>query len=139
MLSCSQEPAGQTTKTTSKMYEKTGLEQPQATKQPKALTIHDDTRIDNYYWLNERENEEVIAYLNAENDYTKGMMNHLDTFQEKLYKEIIDRLKPDDASVPYKDNGYYYITRYEKGKEYPIYSRKKGTLEAAEEIMLNAN
>ena len=121
------------------MYEKTGLEQPQATKQPKALTIHDDTRIDNYYWLNERENEEVIAYLNAENDYTKGMMNHLDTFQEKLYKEIIDRLKPDDASVPYKDNGYYYITRYEKGKEYPIYSRKKGTLEAAEEIMLNAN
>ncbi|WP_350179487.1 S9 family peptidase [Phaeodactylibacter sp.] len=121
------------------MYEKTALEQPQATKKPKDLTIHGDTRVDDYYWLNQREDEEVIAYLNAENAYTKSMMSHLDTFQEKLYQEIIGRLKPDDASVPYKDNGYFYITRYEEGKEYPIYSRKKGTLEAEEEIMLDAN
>ena len=139
LLSCGSDPAGQTEKTTSKMYEKTGLELPQATKKPKELTIHGDTRIDDYYWLNQREDEEVLAYLNAENTYTKGMMSHLDTFQEKLYQEIIGRIKPDDTSVPYKDNGYFYITRFEKEKEYPIYSRKKGSLDAPEEIMLNAN
>jgi oligopeptidase B len=139
LLSCGSDPAGQTEKTTSKMFEKTGLEQPQAAKKPKELTIHGDTRIDDYYWLNQREDEEVLAYLNAENTYTKSMMSHLDTFQEKLYQEIIARIKPDDTSVPYKDNGYFYITRFEKEKEYPIYSRKKGSLDAPEEIMLNAN
>ncbi len=138
-LSCGNDPAGQTEKTTSKMYEKTGLELPQAAKKPKELTIHGDTRIDDYYWLNQREDEEVLAYLNAENTYTKSMMSHLDTFQEKLYQEIIGRIKPDDTSVPYKDNGYFYITRFEKEKEYPIYSRKKGSLDAPEEIMLNVN
>lgn len=139
LSSCEQEIADQTAKTTSKMYDKTGLEQPQATKKPKSLTIHGDTRTDNYYWLNQREDEEVLAYLNAENEYTKNMIGHLDTFQEKLYQEIIGRLKPDDTSVPYKDNGYFYITRFEEGKEYPIYSRKKGSLNAEEEIMLDAN
>ncbi len=114
-------------------------EAPKAKKVEKALTIHDDTRIDNYYWLNEREDQEVIDYLNAENDYTKTKLKHTEAFQEKLYDEIVGRIKKDDQSVPYKDNGYYYLTRYEEGGEYPIYARKKGNLEAEEEIMLNVN
>lgn len=121
------------------MKDKTTPEAPRAPKNPRALTIHGDTRIDDYYWLNERENEEVIAYLNAENEYKDKMMAHLKPFQDKLYQEIISRLKPDEESAPYLDNGYYYIARYEKGKEHPIYSRKKGSLEAEEEIMLDEN
>lgn len=124
---------------TSKMYHKTDLTPPKAAQHPEELTLHGDTRIDNYYWLNQREDDAVIAYLEAENAYTKAMMSHLDTFQEQLYQEIIGRIKPDDQSVPYKDNGYFYITRFEKGKEYPIYSRKKETLQAEEAIMLDAN
>ncbi|QCR24709.1 S9 family peptidase [Pontibacter sp. SGAir0037] len=112
---------------------------PGAKKQPKELTAHGHTRIDNYYWLNERENPEVIAYLNAENEYTKQMMAHTEDLQKKLFDEIVGRIKQTDESVPYKKNGYFYITRYEAGKEYPIYARKKGSLNAAEEIMLNAN
>ncbi|MCB0588165.1 MAG: S9 family peptidase [Phaeodactylibacter sp.] len=115
------------------------LEAPRAAKKPKALTIHEDTRTDNYYWLNERENEEVIQYLKSENDYKEKVMKPLKPFQEKLYQEIIARLKPDEESVPYKDNGYYYLSRYEKGKEHPIYSRKKESLETTEEVMLDEN
>ena len=121
------------------MYEKMTLAAPTAQKKPKELSIHGDTRIDNYYWLNERENPEVIAYLEAENAYTEALLSHTKGFQEKLYQEITARLQPDEASVPFKDNGYFYITRFEKGKEYPIYSRKKGSLEAEEEIMLDVN
>ena len=83
--------------------------------------------------------QEVLDFLNAENDYTKGKLKHTEAFQEKLYNEIIGRIKKDDTSVPYKDNGYYYITRFTEGKEYPIYSRKKDNLQAPEEIMLDAN
>lgn len=115
------------------------MQAPLANKQPKVLSIHDDQRIDNYFWLNERENQEVIQYLEAENAYTKHELKHTEDLQETIYKEIVARIKPDDVSVPYKDNGYYYIVRYEKGGEYPIYARKKGSLEAAEEIMLNGN
>ncbi len=112
---------------------------PTAKKVAKELTIHNDTRTDNYYWLNQREDPEVISYLESENDYTKSVMKHTESFQEKLYDEIIGRIKKDDTSVPYKDNGYWYLTRYEEGKEYPIYARKKGTLDAKEEITLNVN
>ncbi len=112
---------------------------PVAIKVPKELTMHGDTRIDNYYWLNDRENEEVIAYLNAENDYTKDKLKHTEDFQASLFEEIKGRIKEDDESVPYKSNGYYYYTRFEKGKEYPIYCRKKETLAGKEEVMLDAN
>ncbi|WP_460923834.1 S9 family peptidase [Pontibacter brevis] len=112
---------------------------PVAKKVPKELTIHGDTRIDNYYWMNQREDPEVIAYLNAENEYTQQRLAHTEALQEKLYKEIVGRIKQKDESVPYKDDGYWYYTRYEEGKEYPIYARKKGTLEAPEEVMVNAN
>ncbi len=110
---------------------------PRAEKIPKKLTIHGHTRIDNYYWLNQRENPKVIEYLKAENRYKNAMMKHTEKLQKRLYKEIIGRIKKTDMSVPYLDNGYYYYTRYEKDQEYPIYARKKGGLDAEEEIMLN--
>lgn len=112
---------------------------PMANKQPKELTTHGHTRIDNYYWLNERENPEVIAYLNAENAYSKKVMADTEELQEELFDEIVSRIKQTEESVPYKKNGYFYYTRYEAGKEYPLYARKKGSLEGKEEIMLNAN
>lgn len=115
------------------------LTPPKAKLIPKELTIHGHTRIDKYFWLRERDNPEVIAYLQAENDYKDAVLKHTQKLQEKLYKEIIGRFKQTDMSVPYKDNGYYYYTRYEEGQEHPIYCRKKGSLEAQEEIMLNVN
>jgi oligopeptidase B len=115
------------------------MKPPLAEKIEKRLTIHGDTRIDPYYWLNERENPKTIDYLNAENSYTKAILKHTEDFQELLFKEIIGRIKQTDNSVPYKVNGYFYYVRYEEGKEYPIYCRKKETLEAAEEVMLDVN
>jgi len=115
------------------------MEAPVAAKKPKELTIHGDTRIDNYYWLRERENPEVIAYLEAENAYRESLMKGTEQFQEDLYEEIVGRIKQNDESVPYKENGYYYYTRYEEGGEYPIFCRKKESLEAEEEIMANVN
>ena len=112
---------------------------PVAEKIAKELTIHNDIRIDNYYWLNTRENPKVIKYLEAENVYTSAMMKDTEGLQEKLYDEIISRIKQTDMSVPYQKCGYYYYTRFEEGKEYPLYCRKKGSLEAEEEIMLNVN
>lgn len=118
---------------------KVKMNPPIAEKKPKELTIHDHTRIDNYFWLNERENPEVIDYLTAENEYTKVIMKKTEKFQEELYDEIVGRIKQTDESVPYFDNGFFYYVRYEEGKEYPIYCRKKETLEAEEEILLNVN
>lgn len=112
---------------------------PIAKRVPKELSIHGDTRIDDYYWLNQREDEEVIAYLSAENEYTKANLKHTEAFQEKLYEEIVGRIKKDDSSVPYKENGYFYISKFKKGMEYPIHSRKKGSLDAEEELLLDVN
>lgn len=117
----------------------TQVKAPDAKKIKKELTIHNDTRIDNYYWLNDREDSEVIAYLEAENAYTKAILKHTEAFQEKIFDEMVGRIKQTDQSVPYISNGYYYYTRYEEGKEYPIYCRKKGSLDESEEIMLNVN
>jgi oligopeptidase B len=124
--------------TNSEMKEPTATP-PIAAKKPKDLTIHGHTRVDEYFWLNDRENPEVIKYLTDENTYTKAIMADTDTFQAKLYKEMRSRIKEDDTSVPYKDNGYWYYTRYEEGKEYAIHCRKKGSMEGAEEILLNEN
>lgn len=112
---------------------------PLATVKPKKLEKHGDVRTDNYYWLNERENPEVIDYLNKENDYYNTMTAGQKQFQKDLFEEMKGRIKEDDSSVPYFYNGYFYITRYEKGKDYPIYARKKGSLEAKEEILFNCN
>lgn len=127
-----------------------GLEAPVAKKIDHEMTIHGDTRIDPYYWMKlsdeqknaktpDGETQAVLDFLNAENDYTNKATSHLDGFKDKLFEEIKGRIKQTDMSVPYKDNGYYYVTRYEEGKEYPIYSRKKESLEAKEEILLNVN
>ena len=112
---------------------------PLAVKKPVELSIHGDTRTDNYYWMRERENPEVISYLEEENAYREYMMKGTEDFQEQLYEEMIGRIKQDDQSVPYLKRGYYYYTRYEEGKEYPIHCRKKGSLDAQEEILLNVN
>ncbi len=112
---------------------------PKAKKVEKKLTAHGHTRVDPYYWLNERENSEVIGYLEAENEYTDKVMEHTKEFQQTLFEEIIGRIKQTDESVPYRSNGYWYYVRYEEGKEYPLYCRKEGTLEADEVVMLDVN
>ncbi len=117
----------------------TSMEAPVAAKKPQELTKHGHTRIDNYYWLRERENPEVIAYLEAENAYRESVMKGTEQFQQELFDEIVGRIKQDDESVPYKENGYFYYTRYEEGKEYPIFCRKKESLEAAEEVLADVN
>ena len=112
---------------------------PQAKKVPVRLEKHGDLRIDNYYWLRERDNPEVVDYLSRENLYNDRMTAHTKELQENLFQEVKSRIKEDDESVPYKFNGYWYITRYEKGRDYPIYSRKKETLDAPEEILFDVN
>ncbi|WP_438711889.1 S9 family peptidase [Aquimarina muelleri] len=117
----------------------TKIQPPVADKKPTNLEKHDDIRVDDYFWLNERENPEVIDYLERENDYNEKMTAHTGAFQKSLFDEMKSRIKEDDSSVPYKLNGYWYLTRFEKGKDYPIYSRKKETLEAKEEILFDCN
>lgn len=112
---------------------------PKAAIRPHQMTMHGHTRIDNYYWLNERENPEVLAYLEAENQYADACLKHTEPLQEQLFKEITGRIKQDDNSVPVKIRDYYHYTRYEEGKEYPIFCRKKHSLEASEEILLDGN
>ena len=112
---------------------------PVAAKKPVEHSKHNDIRIDDYFWLNDRENPEVIDYLNQENEYYKKMTAHTAKFQEDLFQEMKARIKEDDESVPYFYNGYFYITRFETGKGYPIYSRRKDSMSAPEEIMFDCN
>ncbi len=100
---------------------------------------HGHKRVDNYYWLKNREDSTVINYLTAENNYLDTMMAHTKAFQEALFNEMRGRIKEDDSSVPYKLDDYYYYTRYITGGEYPIYCRKKGSLDAPEEIVADGN
>jgi oligopeptidase B len=106
---------------------------------PTSLEKHGDVRTDNYYWLREREDPEVIDYLEAENAYTEAMMAHTEGLQETLFQEIKGRIKQTDSTAPYRRGDYHYYTRYEEGKEYPIYCRKHETLAAPEEVMLDVN
>jgi oligopeptidase B len=108
-------------------------------KVPMLLEKHGHTRIDDYYWLRERENPEVIGFLEAENDLAEKEMAHVKALEEKLFEEIKARFKQTDMSVPYKRDGYFYYTRFEEGKEYPIYARKKDALDQPEEVVLNGN
>jgi oligopeptidase B len=128
----------------------TDLTPPIAEKQPQELTVHNHTRIDNYFWMRlsdaqktaqekDAQTQKVEAYLHAENDYFDAVMEFSNDFQETLFQEMKSRIKEDDESVPYFRNGYFYITRYETGKQYPIYSRKKGSLDAEEEILFDVN
>jgi len=123
---------------------------PIAKKKPLELKKHNDVRIDNYFWMRlsdaqklapvkDEHTQEVINYLEAENEYYAKVTENTKEFQEALFQEMKGRIKEDDSSVPYKSNGYYYITRFEKGQQYPIYSRKKETLAAKEEILFDVN
>ena len=112
---------------------------PKAKIIPKTLKKHKETRIDNYFWLNDRENPEVIDYLNQENAYYESMTAHTQNLKESLFEEMKSRIKEDDSSVPYFYNGYFYITRFETGQDYPIFARKKGSLSSDEEILFDCN
>lgn len=112
---------------------------PIAPKRPTRLVQHGDVRVDEYYWMNDRNNPEVLDYLKAENAYYQQMMADTEAFQEALFVEMKARIKEDDSSVPYKLNGYWYLTRYEKGQEYPLHARKKETLQAPEELLFDCN
>ncbi|MBL7868736.1 MAG: S9 family peptidase [Flavobacterium lindanitolerans] len=112
---------------------------PTAKKIPKTLEKHGDKRVDDYFWLNDRQDKEVIDYLNSENQYYEEMTAHTKGLKNLLFEEMKGRIKEDDSSVPYFFNGYWYITRFETGKDYPIYARKKGSLTAKEEILFDCN
>ncbi len=115
------------------------VQPPLAKKKPKVLIANNDTRVDDYFWLNERDNKEVIDYLEAENTYYDEVTAHTKAFEKDLFEEMKARIKEDDQSVPYKYNGYWYIVKYEKGKDYPIYTRKKESLEAKSELLFDCN
>ena len=112
---------------------------PVAKVEPKVDTLFGREMVDDYYWLRERDNPEVIDYLKGENAYTEAVMKHTEKLQEKLYEEMLSRIKETDLSVPVKRDDYYYYHRTEEGKQYRIYCRKKGGLEAEEEILLDVN
>lgn len=115
------------------------LKAPIAKKIPHQHEKHGDIRVDDYFWMKDRTHPEVIDYLNAENEYCDIKMSHTKQLQKDLFEEMKARIKEDDSSVPYKYNGYWYITKFEKGKDYPIYTRKKGTLENPEELLFDCN
>lgn len=126
-------------KATYKMNKKENVTAPQAKEVKHPITLHGDTRMDPYYWMNQRENPEVIHYLKQENVYCDRVLKHTETFQKQLFEEMKGRIKKDDESVPYKLNGYWYKTRYEKDKEYPVFVRYKGSMSNPPEIMFDAN
>lgn len=115
------------------------LQIPVAPKKPHFLEIHGDTRLDEYYWLRNRDDEEVIQYLNAENAYADKMLAPVKKLRERLFEEMKARIKEQDESVPYQEGRYFYYSRYEKGGEYPIYCRKFESLASTEEVMLDLN
>ena len=115
------------------------MKQPKANKIAKQLVKHDHTRTDNYYWLNDRENPEVIDYLNAENAYTNRVMKNTEALQDEIFNEIVGRIKQTDVSVPYDLNGYSYYVKFEEGMEYPVYCRKNIKENSSEQILLDGN
>jgi oligopeptidase B len=115
------------------------IKAPIAKKIPHELEKHGDVRIDNYFWMKDREHPEVINYLKEENAYYETETTHTKAFQKSLFEEMKARIKEDDSSVPYKYNGYWYITRFEKDKDYPIYTRKKESLDNPEELLFDCN
>ena len=115
------------------------LMSPTLKKIPHKLKIHGDVRIDDYYWLNERNHPDVLAYLEEENTYTAKIMAKTADLQEILFHELKSRVKPDEESVPYKYGNYFYYYRYEKDRDYPIYYRKQESVTGDEEILLDVN
>ena len=112
---------------------------PVAEKIARVDTLHGDVRVDNYFWLRGKSNPKVIAYLDSENAYTSAGMKHTEGLQGTLYAEMLGRIKETDVSVPHLDHGYWYYSRTEQGKSYPILCRKRGSLSAPEEVYLDEN
>lgn len=112
---------------------------PMAEKKTKTTNIHGDTMVDDYFWLREKTNPSVQAYLKSEDDYALSAMKHTAGLQEKLYNEMLSHIKQTDENVPYRSGNYFYYSRTEQGKQYPIFCRKKGSKDAAEEIILDVN
>ena len=110
-----------------------------AEKKPKTSKIHGETLVDNYFWLREKESPAVMEHLKAEDAYTEAIMKPTAALQDKLYKEMLSHIKQTDVNVPYRQDGYYYYSRTEEGKQYPIFCRKKGSLTASEEVLLDMN
>lgn len=121
------------------LTQKAEIKMPQAKKNPHELKTHKDVRIDNYYWLNDRQNPDVIQYLEDENAYTAQKLSSTEDLQEDLYQEMKSRIKEEDQSLPTKKDDYYYYSRFETGSQYPIYCRKYKSLDAKEEIFLDVN
>lgn len=121
------------------MTKNSEVKPPIAKQIPHNLETHGDIRVDNYFWMKDREHPKVIDYLNVENEYCDVKMAHTKNFQKDLFEEMKARIKEDDSSVPYKYNGYWYITKFEKGKDYPIYTRKKDTQDNPEELLFDCN
>jgi oligopeptidase B len=117
----------------------TSPQPPMAERKPKTTNIHGETMVDDYFWLREKTNPSVTAHLQAENAYAEMVMKPTAALQEKLYNEMLSHIKQTDVNVPYKWGGYFYYTRTEEGKQYPIYCRKRGSLEANEEIVIDQN
>jgi oligopeptidase B len=112
---------------------------PRAERRPRQMVLHGDTIVDDYFWLREKSDPAVRAYLEAENKYAAEMLAPTKPLQEQLYNEMLSRIKQTDLSVPYRDGAFYYYTRTEEGKQYPIFARKQGSLDAAEEVLLDVN
>src|SRR5215208_1824398 len=112
---------------------------PMAEKKPKTTNIHGVTLVDEYFWLREKNDPAVLAHLQAENAYAEAAMKHTAALQEKLYNEMLSHIKQTDTNVPYRSGNYFYYSRTEESKQYPIFCRKKGSLEAAEEVVLDQN
>jgi len=114
---------------------------PVAAVRPHVVESPNGNRTDEYYWLRDdkRADKDMLGYIEAENAYKAAMSAHTQALEDKVYEEIVGRIKQDDSTVPYRLRGYWYYTRFETGKEYPIFARKAGTLDAPEQLMLNAN
>ncbi len=121
------------------MNNKQVIEQPAVEKKSKKMEIHGDIRTDNYYWLNEKENPQVIDYLNSENDYYDKITKHTNKFQDNLFEEMKGRIKEDDSSVPFKSNKYLYVTKFVKGGQYPVYYRTADKSKAKEKVLFDVN
>src|SRR5689334_18003919 len=112
---------------------------PMAEKKTKTTNIHGETLVDDYFWLREKTNPAVLAHLKAEDAYTESVMKPTAPLQEKLYNEMLSHIKQTDTNVPYRWGDYFYYSRTEEGKQYPIYCRKRGSVNAPEEIVLDQN
>ena len=135
------EPAAGAAAPAPEITEALTMEEPRAEKRPHEMTLHGVTRVDDYYWLrdDERADPEVLAYLEAENEWFDAAMAHTESLQKTLYDEMVGRLDPDESSVPYEKGGYWYYSRFVPGKDYAIYARRKGSMEADEEILVDGN